>query len=113
MLTIPYGVQDDMKAIKKPLRDTVIKGVTYGVLEITYPPNIGTDTWFYYYKKGVFKFCDFYHDPNLKNGERIVFEGEQVFKNHKISKTWVWYKLPEVKFLYADTLKYINPVGDE
>ena len=113
MLKIPDGVEVDKNAIKQSKRDTVIGGNKFEFMKVSYAENIGTDVWYYYYQNDEFKFCDFYHDDVLTNGERVVFKGEQNFKQKKLAKSWAWYQLPSLQYMYTDTLKYLIAIGDE
>lgn len=113
MIRIPNGIERDNNAMKEPPRDTVINNEVYKFIRVTYPESIGSDIWYYYYQGDEFKFCDFYFDENFSGGERVVFKGKQKFKEAELSKIWEWYHMPDGKFLYTDTLKYINPIGDE
>ena len=113
ILDIPLGYKSDAEANIEYSKDTVVGDYSYQYHRVTYPNIVDSDLWLYYYKDGVFQFCDFYFGGNMRKGERMICRGKQEFRGRDFVHSIAWYLLPSIEYLGTDTLKYINPFGDD
>lgn len=75
-------------------------------LKVRYDPNVGTDTWIFYFQPELCALTGyrFFHNENQGDGEYIVLQGEVKAKNIVLPKTLLWYTNQEDKFLGKDEI---------
>lgn len=103
---LPMKLKDPGTRIDPEVRLQKFKGVEYLVLRVTYNPETGKDTWYFYFDPNTYALSvyQFYHDESKNDGEYILLEGESLIKGMRLPEKRSWYTNKEDKFLGADTI---------
>jgi hypothetical protein len=75
---MPMKLRDPGTRLDPAVTRTEFAGREVFALRVTYAPEVGTDTWYFYVNPRTFALvgCRFFHDEAKNDGEYIVFEGE-------------------------------------
>jgi len=81
-------------------------GVAARVLAVTYEPETGGDTWYFYFDPATARAVGyrFYHDPATNDGEYIVLEGEVEAGGVRFPRRQTWYMNDDDELLGSDEL---------
>ena len=82
-------------------------GKTYYKMKVTYDPEVGKDTWYFYFntKTYALEAYQFFKDESKNDGEYILFEGLKTIDRIKIPSNRKWYYNKDEKYLATDVLK--------
>lgn len=103
---LPMKLQDPGTEIDPNVSLREFKGSEYLVLRVTYEPETGKDTWYFYFDPNTYALSvyQFYHDESKNDGEYILLDGESEIKGMRLPEKRSWYTNNEEKFLGADTI---------
>jgi len=89
------------------VEETTFQDQEVYALQVTYAPEVGSDTWYFYFDKSNNALVGyrFYHDESKNNGEYITLEGEAQVEKMRLPKTRKWYMNADDEYLGADTLR--------
>lgn len=81
------------------------QGEDYQVMQVTYEPSVGNDTWFFYLnpKTATMEAYSF-HWGDPEAGEYVLLDEELLVNGIKIPKVRKWYFTKEDQYLGTDTL---------
>jgi hypothetical protein len=83
-------------------------------LRVTYDPEVGNDTWYFYFDPDSAALVGyrFFHNESANDGEYILPEGEVSGEGLRLPRTRTWYTNAEDRLLGTDTLTGLE-VGEE
>jgi hypothetical protein len=83
----------------------------YLTLKLTYSPEVGKDTWYFYFDPTTFalEVYQFFHDESKNDGEYILLAGEENIRGIKMPKTRSWFYNKNDQLLGTDVLSK-NPL---
>ena len=86
--------------------EKVVDGISYWVLKVTYEPEVGSDTWYFYFDQKTYalKRYQFFHDESLNDGEYIILEDELEIAGIRMPKDRSWFYNSDNTYLGKDTL---------
>ena len=81
-------------------------------LRVTYDPDVGGDTWYFYFRRSDFALVGyrFYHDESKNDGEVILLEGELEAAGLRLPKSRAWYTHQDDRHLGTDVLTALENV---
>jgi hypothetical protein len=99
-------LKDKGTLIDQTVTEKTIEKTTYWVLKVTYDPDVGSDTWYFYFDQNTFamKRYQFFHDETKNDGEYIVLEDELELSGMRIPKNRSWYYNTDKTYLGTDIL---------
>jgi len=73
---LPMKLKDLGRIISPRVLEKKINGSSYWVLKVNYKPDLGSDTWYFYFDKNSYalKRYQFFHDESKNDGEHIVLK---------------------------------------
>ena len=82
-------------------------GKTYFKMKVTYDPDVGKDTWYFYFNTTTFALeaYQFFKDESKNDGEYILFEDLKIMDKIKMPKNRKWFYNEDNKYLATDILK--------
>lgn len=103
---LPLKLKDEGTIIDPLVKVTDFFGKESIEIKITYDPNVGKDTWYFYFnpKTHALQGYRFYHVESDNDGEYIILDGEISDHGVKLPKSRKWYTHKEDKFLGEDVL---------
>ena len=103
---LPMKLKDPGTRIDPQVVEKTIANKTYWVLKVTYDPEVGTDTWYFYFDQKTFalKRYQFFHDESKNDGEYIILQKEIELSEIRIPKNRSWYFNADYTFLGTDLL---------
>lgn len=103
---LPMKLKDKGTLIDQTVTEKTIEKNTYWVLKVTYDPDVGSDTWYFYFDQNTFamKRYQFFHDETKNDGEYIVLEDELELSGMRIPKNRSWYYNTDETYLGTDIL---------
>lgn len=107
---LPMKLKDPGTRLANSVVEQEIDGISYWVLKVTYEPEIGGDTWYFYLDKNTYQLqrYQFFHEEAKNDGEYIVLENELIVNGIKMPKDRSWYYNKDNKYLATDYLSVSN-----
>lgn len=104
---LPMKLRDPGTLIVPRVERREFHGATYWVVQVTYDPETGSDTWFFYFEPKTFALAayQFYHDPAKNDGEYILLQGEAEVGGMRLPKRRSWYTNKDNRHLGTDILE--------
>lgn len=86
------------------------QGTSYWMLKVTYAPEVGSDTWYFYFDTETFalKQYQFFHNEAKNDGEYIILEEEIEIGGIRLPKKRSWYYNSDQTYLGTDHLAKQN-----
>lgn len=106
---LPMKLKDPGTIIHPEVKKDTFQGREYLVLEVSYEPETGQDTWLFYINPETYAMeaYQFFHDLKRREGEFILLEGIEQAEGMKIPKNRSWYT-NEGQYLGTDKLTAIE-----
>lgn len=84
-------------------------------LRVTYDPEVGTDTWYFYFDPESYALVGyrFHHDEAAGDGEYILLDREEEGGGIRIPKVRSWFTHGDDRLLGTDTVRSVERIGDE
>lgn len=103
---LPMKLRDAGTLIDPEVDERVVEGIAYWVLKVTYEPEVGSDTWYFYFDQKTYalKRYQFFHDESLNDGEYIILEDELEIGGIRMPKNRSWYYNSDNSYLGIDIL---------
>lgn len=103
---LPMKLRDPGTILDPDVRDDEFQGRSVKSLRVTYEPDVGSDTWYFYFDpfSAALVGYRFYHDESANDGEYIVLEGELAGGALRLPKSRTWFTHQEDRLLGTDAL---------
>lgn len=103
---LPMKLRDPGTLIDPKVVQKTKNGTDYWVLKVTYEPEVGSDTWYFYFDQSSYalKQYQFFHEESKNDGEYIILEDEINIAGIKMPKNRSWYYNSDDTFLGKDIL---------
>ena len=107
---LPMKLNDPGTRIDPEIESTEFMGNPVWSIRITYDPEVGSDTWYFYFdpEDAALVGYRFYHDESAGDGEYIVLEGEREFDGLRLPTVRTWYTNQGDELLGVDTLQSLE-----
>lgn len=107
---LPMKLKDEGALLQEEVKEADFQGKTYYALKVTYEPEVGKDTWYFYFDKTTFAMegYRFYRNESKNDGEYVTLTGVVVHQNIKIPKIRKWHYNKDDKFLGMDVLERVE-----
>ncbi len=107
---LPLTLLDPGTIVHDQVREVGFFGSASLEIKVSYEPEIGGDTWYFYFRPDTFEMVGyrFYHDESKNDGEYILVDQLVETEGIKIPKTRKWYTHQDNRFLGEDTLESIQ-----
>ena len=107
---LPMKLKDPGTIIHPKVLQKKHDGLNYWVLKVTYEPEVGSDTWYFYFDQCTYalKRYQFFHNESLNDGEYIILENELEIAGIKIPKDRSWYYNTDNTYIGKDILSKNN-----
>lgn len=114
LVGLPMKLRDPGTHLDPEPSETEFLGRRVHAIRATYDPEIGGDTWYFYFDPETDQLvgCRFYHDERLNDGEYIVFEGLIEAEGLRIPRHRSWYVNADGRFLGADEITRLEVSGE-
>lgn len=102
---LPMKLKDKGTIISEKIEIKNFKGKEYLVLKVTYPKEIGKDTWYFYFnpKTYAMEVYQFFKDTK-DSGEYILLSGLETINDIKMPKIRAWFYNKDNVYLGTDFL---------
>ena len=102
---LPMKLKDEGTIIHQKVEKRNFKGKEYLVLKVSYPKEIGTDTWYFYFNPTTYamEVYQFFKDAK-DSGEYILLSDIEVINGIKMPKIRAWYYNKDNAYLGTDIL---------
>jgi len=103
---LPMKLNDNGTIIDPTVKNKKIGDTWYWRLRVTYEPEIGGDTWYFYFDQATYalKQYQFFHDESKNDGEYIVLDQELLVNGIKMPKNRSWFYNNDDRYLGIDLL---------
>ncbi|NVJ89580.1 MAG: hypothetical protein HWD82_09095 [Flavobacteriaceae bacterium] len=103
---LPMKLKDNGTIIHDKVELKNFKGKQYLVLKVTYPKDIGKDTWYFYFnpKTYAMEVYQFFKDESKKDGEYILLSDLETISGVIMPKNRAWYYNKNNGYLGTDFL---------
>ena len=103
---LPMKLKDPGTILSPKVLEKTINGLSYWVLKVNYKPEVGSDTWYFYFDKNSYalKKYQFFHDESKNDGEYIILENELEIAGIRMPKNRSWYYNSDNTYLGKDIL---------
>ena len=103
---LPMKLRDPGTRLDPKVRTTEFDGQPVVSLRVTYDPEVGADTWYFYFdpESAALVGYRFFHDESANDGEYIVLESEVNGGGLRLPKARTWFTNAENRLLGTDTL---------
>jgi hypothetical protein len=103
---LPMKLKDPGTIISPKVLEKTINDLSYWVLKVNYKPEVGSDTWYFYFDKNSYalKRYQFFHDESKNDGEYIILENELEIAGIRMPKNRSWYYNSDNTYLGKDIL---------
>ncbi len=103
---MPMKLKDPGTILGDEVRETDFFGTKALEIKVTYDPEVGGDTWYFYFHPKNYKLVGyrFYHDESKNDGEYIILKKEAKVAGMRLPKSRTWYTHKEDRLLGTDTL---------
>ena len=108
---MPMKLRDPGTRLDPAVKRTELDGRAVLALRVTYAPEVGGDTWYFYVDPRTFALagCRFYHDESANDGEYIVFEGEvEGPRRLRLPKLRRWHMNRDGEYIAVDEVLSIE-----
>lgn len=108
MLGLPMILLDPGTLLDPEVRSVEFMGQDVLALKVTYEPDVGADTWYFYFHPSTHALvgCRFYHDESKNDGEYLTFEGEITSSSGIVlPRSRKWYYNNNDEFLGEDIIQ--------
>ena len=106
---LPMKLRDAGTRLGEVTETTFAEREVFG-LRVTYEPEVGGDTWYFYFDRASFALTGyrFYHDEAKGDGEYIVLDGELEAAGLRLPKRRAWYTHEDDRHLGTDVLTALD-----
>lgn len=103
---MPMKLKDPGTHIDPQIVEVDFYGKALYKMKVTYEPEVGTDSWYFYFNKGTYALeaYQFFKDESKNDGEYILFEGLKEIEGINFPKDRKWYYNKDEKYLATDSL---------
>jgi len=103
---LPMKLRNPGTIIDEKVVRRTFKGKEYLVLKVSYDPEVGKDTWYFYFDPNTYamEVYQFYHEESKNDGEYILLNSLEEINGVKMPKTRAWYYNKDDKYLGTDIL---------
>lgn len=103
---LPMKLKDPGTIIDPLTTRKKFKGKEYLVLKVTYDPEVGKDTWYFYFDPATYamEVYQFFKVEANNDGEYILLTGEETIGGIKMPKSRAWYYNKDDGYLGTDVL---------
>lgn len=103
---LPMKLRDEGTVIHPRVFRTLFFGEELLEVKVTYEPEVGADTWYFYFHPGTYALRGyrFYHDEAANDGEYILLEGEAPVGPLRLPAKRHWYTHGDRLYLGSDEL---------
>ena len=107
---LPMKIPDPGARLDPEVAETVFEGRDVQAVRVTYDPEVGGDTWYFYFDPASAQLvgCRFYHDESANDGEYITFEGLAEGGGLRLPGYREWYTNDGDRFLGSDEIRSIT-----
>ncbi len=107
---LPMKIPDPGARLDPEIAETVFEGRDVQAVRVTYDPEVGGDTWYFYFDPASAQLvgCRFYHDESANDGEYITFEGLAEGGGLRLPRYREWYTNDGDRFLGSDEIRSIT-----
>ena len=107
---LPMKLKDEGTILHEEVQIKSFKGKDYLVLKVTYPKEIGKDTWYFYFnpKTYAMEVYQFFKDESKNDGEYILLSELETVNEIKMPKIRTWYYNNNNEYLGTDILATSN-----
>lgn len=113
---LPMKLRDPGTHIDPAIGAGDFDGQPSRVARVTYDPEVGSDTWHFYFDPGSYRLIGyrFYHDEAAGDGEYILLSGEREVRGIRIPVERQWFTNTDDRYLGTDTLvdDFAEPPGN-
>ncbi|MCB0687830.1 MAG: hypothetical protein KDC53_14945 [Saprospiraceae bacterium] len=104
LYSLPMRLVSDGSIIAKEAKETIFDDQKVYAIKVTYPPQVGNDTWYFYFDKVTKQLTGyrFYHHEEDNDGEYIILEDAIKVGNLLIPQKRSWYTNKGGEFLGTD-----------
>jgi hypothetical protein len=108
---LPMKLRDPGTIVHPTVQLKKFKEKEHLTLKVTYSPEVGKDTWYFYFDPTTFalEVYQFFHDESKNDGEYILLAGEENIRGIKMPKTRSWFYNKNDQLLGTDVLSK-NPL---
>ncbi len=114
---LPMKLRDPGARIDPEPIDTTFNGRRVRALRVTYDPEVGTDSWYFYFdpETAALVGCRFNHDEAANDGEYLVLDGVIESGGVRLPRHRRWYVNADDRFLGADEVRSfeLTPSGPD
>ena len=103
---LPMKLRDPGAVLAPDVQRTTFAGREVDALRVTYEPDVGGDTWYFYLDPETARLVGyrFYHDESKNDGEYIELEDEYRIETLRLPQTRTWYFNNDESLLGTDRL---------
>jgi hypothetical protein len=102
---LPMKLRDAGTLVSDSVYIESLHGKDYQVMQVSYEPSVGNDTWFFYLNPTAAAMEAYsFHWGNPEAGEYVLLDEELLVNGIKIPKVRKWYFTKEDQYLGTDTL---------
>ncbi len=107
---LPMKISDHGSHLDPEVIETTFMDREVHAVRVTYDPDIGGDTWYFYFQPGTAQLvgCRFYHDESANDGEYITFEGLTEGGGLRLPRLRGWYVNADGRHLGTDEVGTIQ-----
>ncbi len=104
---LPMKLKDPGTRVDPKLQKRAFKGKDYLVLKVNYDPEVGNDTWYFYFDPETYamEVYQFFHDETKNDGEYILLKDLEEINGIKMPKIREWYYNNNDTYLATDILQ--------
>lgn len=108
LLGLPMKLKDPGTIVDPNVTKKEYKGQKYNVVKVTYDPEVGKDTWQFYFhpESNELVLCEFTKDGTFQNGETIELNNKVKHQKMILPGQLVWYVLPDRPLLAEENITY-------
>ncbi len=101
---MPMNLPGERAMIETEVQQDELEGSSVLALRITYPPEVGTDIWTFYFdpETAAMRGCRFDRADPSRDGETIVFSGIERIGELRMPKERRWYMNADWRYLGMD-----------
>jgi hypothetical protein len=107
---LPMKLKNKGTIVQEEIEKKDFKGKEYLVLKVNYSPEVGEDTWYFYFDPETYamEVYQFFHEEDKNDGEYILLSGMEEINGIKMPKKRDWYYNKDDKYLGTDILTKTN-----
>lgn len=112
---LPMKLRDAGTEIDPDATRTTFEGHDVWQVRVTYDPEVGSDTWYFYFDPSTWALTGyrFYHDEEAGDGEYIVLDREVEGGGLRLPKVRAWYAHGDDRHVGTDTIQAIERLDRE